>query len=286
VEHRRGPAEADTVHCAVVLPRGAGLSLSVLVASLLDHCSRPLRHWVLARPGTEGVERRLAGRFPELSFTWLPLRGLGRDLETPTGSRPPAAGLIRLLIPELLPDVDRVVVLPLPAVATGDLADLADLDLDGHTLAAPREPGSTTSASGFGVIHAAAARLDEQTDAAAELRRLAHARHAFDFDAFTTRVLVLDLAGLRAEGFAAEALSLVEAFGLDDLEVLHHMYGPARAEVPDRWAFVPTRMPYRGPGLIHWADRVKPWHKPLTPERDRWRRYATALRKADAPARA
>jgi hypothetical protein len=286
VEHGRGPAGADTVHCAVVLPRGAGLSLSVLVASLLDHCSRPLHLWVLARPGAEGVERRLAARFPELSFTWLPLRGLGRDLETPTGRRPPAAGLIRLLTPELLPDVERVILLGLPAVATGDLAELADLDLDGHALAAPREPGSTTSASGFAVIHAAAARLDARTDAATELRRLAHARHAFDFDALTTDVLVLDLARLRADGFSAEALSLVEGFGLDDLEVLHHIYGPARATVPDRWAFVPTRMPYRGPGLIRWADRVKPWHNALTPERDRWRRYATALRKADAPARA
>src|SRR3712207_4360891 len=115
------------------------------------------------------------------------------------------------------------------------------------------------AASGFGVIHAAAARLDDHTGAARELRRLAHARHAFDFDAFTTDVLVLDLARLRTEGFVSEALSLVEAFGLDDIEVLHHVYGPARATVPHRWAFVPTRMPYRGPGLLHWADRVKPW---------------------------
>jgi hypothetical protein len=36
---------------------------------------------------------------------------------------------------------------------------------------------------------------------------------------------------------------------------------------------VPTRSPERGPGLIHWADPVKPWQPELTPERDRWRAH-------------
>jgi hypothetical protein len=44
--------------------------------------------------------------------------------------------------------------------------------------------------------------------------------------------------------------------------------------VPERWAYVPTRMARTAPGLIHWADDVKPWQLPLTPERDEWRRYA------------
>jgi lipopolysaccharide biosynthesis glycosyltransferase len=245
----------------------------VLVASLREHASRPLHLWVLARPGTEGVERRLAERFPQLTFTWVPTRGLARELTTPTGARP--AGIARLLLPDLLPHVDRVVLFSLPAVAAGDVAELADLDLGGHALAAATRPGST-EASGFGVIHAAAARLEDRTQAASALRRSAHARHAFDFDAFAGHVLVLDLARLRADGFTAQALPLVEEFGLDDAEVLHYLAGPNRATLPARWAVVPTRTPARDAALLHWADRVKPWQKPLTPERDRWRRYAAA----------
>ena len=269
----------EPVHCAVILPKQAGLSLSVLVASLLDHASRPLHLWVLARPGTDAIERRLAGRFPGLTFTWVPTRGVVRDLETTTGIRPRADGVIRLLLADLLPAVDRVVLLSLPAVATGDIAELAALDLEGRTLAAPRLRG----VSGFGVIHAAAARLGDRAEAAAELRRIAHARHAFDFDAFTNDVLVLDLERRRRENFSGEALVLVQAFGLDDLEVLHHLHGPARATVPGAWAFVPTRTPPQGPGLIHWADGVKPWQPALTPERDRWREYAAAYREPRAP---
>jgi hypothetical protein len=267
-------APADrAVHCAVVLRKGGGMSLTVLVASLLEHASRPLHLWVLARPGAEGIERRLAERFPQLTFTWVPTRGLAGELTTPTGAKP--AGVARLLLPDLLADVDRVALLPLPAVAIGDVAELADLDLGGHPLAAATRPGAN-EASGFGVIHAAAARLEDRTQAASALRRSAHARHAFDFDAFATDTLVLDLAKLRADGFTAQALPLVEEFGLDDAEVLHYLLGPQRAALPDRWAVVPTRAPAGGAALLHWADRVKPWQPPLTPQRDRWRAYAAA----------
>jgi hypothetical protein len=190
--------------------------------------------------------------------------------------------MVRLLLADLLPDVQRAVVLPLPSVATGDVAALAELDLEGQLVAAPDRPG--TAVSGFGVIHSAAARLSFRTEAAASLRRTAHARHAFDFDAFTTDVMVLDLARMREQGFSREVLPLVEEFGLSDLEALHYVVGPNRATVPPEWAVVPTRTPLRGPGLIHWADRVKPPHPEVTPERERWRRHAAPFKKAAARA--
>jgi hypothetical protein len=268
VAHGPEPAD-DAVHCAFVATRGGFVNASVLIASLREHASRPLHLWVLGRPGADAMEARLAERFPDLGFTWIPTRG--------------PAPLLRLLLPELLADVHRVVVLPLPSVATGDVGELADLDLGGHGVAAPRRPG-VADVSGFGVIHDAAVRLEDRTRAASALRRTAHARHAFDFDAFTADVLVLDLDRLRRDGFTAQALPLVEAFGLDDTETLHYLCGPDRATVPERWAVVPTRTPERGPGLLYWVDGIRPWQQALTPERDAWRRYAAAFRRQDEPA--
>jgi hypothetical protein len=92
-------------------------------------------------------------------------------------------------------------------------------------------------------------------------------------------VLVLDLARLRREPLGAQALALMQEFGLSELEALHYLAGPGRATVPERWAAVPTRTPRRGPGLVHWADRVKPWERELTPERELWRRYAARYRR-------
>jgi hypothetical protein len=261
--------DGNPVHVALIARKGMEkpeLEPAVLVASLLEHASRPLHVWVLgSRGGTRPIEQRLARRLPQATFTWVPTRDAGRDEH------------VRLLLPELLPDVGRAVLLPMPAVATADVAELADLDLGPHALAAPTRTGRQ-GVSGFGILHAAAARLGNRNDLAAELRRTAHARHAFDFDAFTTGVMVLDLERLRRERFAEQALTAADEYALREIDVLHFLVGPNRAEVPARWAAVPTRTPERAPGLLHWADGVKPWHPELAPERERWRRYVAPYR--------
>jgi hypothetical protein len=273
---RRAPAaSADTVHLAAIVNRQGLRSLSALVDSLLEHASRPLQLWVLGLRGAgDAAVRELAARFPQLSAASVPLRGLGAGLRTPAGQRLWPKDVVRLLLGELLPDVGRLVLLPTPAVVEADIVELAELDLGGHALAAPTRPG--TAVSGFGVIHAAALRLAGHPEAAAELRRTAHARHRFDFDAFMHQLLVLDLERLRRDRLGEEGLRLMQAYGLTDLEALHFLIGPNRAEIPRPWAVVPTWTPVREPKLLYWADRVKPWQALLTPERDRWRRHAPA----------
>jgi hypothetical protein len=255
-----GPAADDAVHCAVLPAAADEATLGVLAASLLDHATRPLHLWLPAPRDASATAERLADRFPQVTVSSVPTDGLEPDL-------------MPLRLAGLLPAVDRAIVLPATAVATGDIAELAGIDLGGHALAAPTRPGRV-DVSGFGLIHAAAARLPHRTEAAAALRRTAHARHRFDFDAFSTDVLVLDLERLRQDALLEQALPLVAEYGLSGPEVLHYLVGPERAVVPERWARVPTRMPERGPGLLHWADAVKPWQPELTPGRERWRHYA------------
>jgi hypothetical protein len=263
-----GSEADDAIDVAVVLRKSGGLrNVTALTASLLEHASRPLHLWLLAHSGTRGALARLAEAFPSMRVSWVPIGDL------PEG-RPEVVA--RLLLADLLEDVARLVLLPLPSVATGDIAELAALDLGAHAVAAPTRPGPGEP-SGFGVINAAALRLDTRTRKAAELRRTAHACHHFDFDAFTLNVMVMNLARLREERFGARALALMCEFGLDDVEAMHYIVGPNRAVVPERWAVVPTRTPERGAGLLHWADGVKPWQPRLVPERDSWRRYASAL---------
>ena len=211
----QGTPADDAVHCAVVMAKGDGRALAALVASLREHSSRPLHVWILARPGAGRIERRLAG--PRVTVGRVPVRGLAR--------------LARLVLADLLPGVDRVVVLRAAAVARGDVAGLAEVDLEGHAFAAARRGDS-----GFGVIHRAAARLRDRAEAASELRRTAHARHRFDFDAFGGDVMVLDLERMRRDGFSRRALPLVREFGLRELEALHYLAGPDRATLPERAA--------------------------------------------------
>jgi hypothetical protein len=251
------------VDCAVFLPRHTVRGAAALLDSLVEHASRPVRLWVLAPP--DSPVDRLTDAFPEVTINSIALG--------PFGSRGRQLGLV--LLPALIPEVSRLVVLPTPAVVTTDICELADLELGSHALAAPTRLG-TASISGFGVIHTAANRLRDRPAAAAELRRAALARHGFDFDAFSLAPVVLDLARLRRDGFMDEGLRLARTFALKDVEILHFTVGPDRVQVPERWAAVPTRTPERGPGLQHWADAPKPWSDVLTPERELWQRHAVA----------
>ena len=261
---RSAAGSGAEVHCAVLLRRPEPRGVAALLDSLVEHASRPVHLWIVS-PGDTG--ERIARAFPEVTVSSIPNGPLGR--------RGRQLGLV--LLPGLIDDdVERLVVLPSPAIATDDICQLADLELGSHALAAATRPG-TAGVSGFGVINAAANRLRDQPVAAAELRRAVLARHAFDFDAFAPAPLVLDLGRMRRERFTEEALSLAGTFRLRDIEILHFLFGPERAPVPERWAVVPTRTPERGAGLLHWADRPKPWQPRLTPERELWHRHAVTL---------
>ncbi|MEU2201434.1 glycosyltransferase [Isoptericola sp. NPDC019482] len=173
------------------------------------------------------------------------------------------------LLPHLLPDVDRAVVLPVDAVVLGDVTELAALDLGGHPLAARHT--SNADPSGFGLLYRAARRLDDAPETAYDFYRRIHARHVFDFNAFDTGVMVLDLAQLRENGYAAEALTAMREFRIDAREALHLFVGPHRAELDAAWDHVPTRdLPSDEAKLVHWADSLKPWDEAYVARRELW----------------
>ena len=183
----RGRPADRPVHCAVLLRKSGFKGVAALLDSIVEHASRPVHLWLLSPQDTP----RVARAFPEVAISSIPLGALGR--------RGGQLGLV--LLPALLgEEVERLVVLPTPAVVTADVAELAELELGPHALAAPTRSG-TANVSGFGVINTAANRLRDRPAAAFELRRAALSRHAFDFDAFTRAPLVLDLAALRRQRF-------------------------------------------------------------------------------------
>jgi hypothetical protein len=260
---------SDVVHLAVLLPADRQRPLLVLVESLVQHASRPLHLWIVTRHHESIDLDALARRFPQVGFSMVPTRGLGSKVRRGDGRAVDALDVDLLVLSGLLPSIDRVVVLPVDAVATADIAWLSELDLGGDLLGAPNVVG-TTGSSGFGVIHSAGLRLEHVTKASTELRRQAFARHAFDFDAFTTDVLVLDLARARTDKLVERYLPYVKEFGLTTREILHFVVGPHRAVVPERWDCVPDRSRVDEPGLVHWAGTVKPWDDAYAAEQERW----------------
>ena len=194
--------------------------------------------------------------------SWVPTDGLDPDL-------------MPLRLADLLPGRrprDRAAGCPRSRPATSPSSRA--LDLGGHALAAPTRPGRV-DVSGFGLIHAAAARL-----ARPDRRGRGAPPHGPRPPPLRLR-RVLDRragAGPRAPAAATRCSSRRCRWWPSTASAARRSCttwsGPSRAVVPERWATVPTRIPERGPGLLHWADAVKPWQPELTPERERWRHYA------------
>ncbi len=264
-------ASAGAVHVAIRVDESRRQALNVLVESVVSQASRPVHVWLLDSTANGVDLDEVSRRAPGHQLTVIDTKGLGADLRglSAGGRRRSRSGFEVLMLPGLLPEVDRVVVLPLAALVESDLCGLADMDLADQALAAPDVAGSG-EASGFGVIHNAGTRLSTRTTVATELRRRAHARHAFDFTAFDIDVLVLDLQRLRKDNMVVESVQLVEEFGLTAREVLHFQAGPHRAVVPQEWHVVPTRNHAETPALLHWLDEAKPWSADYAPDQERW----------------
>ncbi|SDS66450.1 Glycosyl transferase family 8 [Friedmanniella luteola] len=262
-------APVDAVAVVVHVGRDRAAAVCVLLASVAAHTARPVRFLLLTQHPDELDAGALVAALPGHTVDVVDTRTVGGDLRA-AGRKLPAADVDALLLPHLLPGSARAVVLPVDAVVEADVAELAELDLDGRLLAAA-QPAGTGSASGFAVLNTAANRLGDQTVPAAELRRRAYGRHAFDFEAFDVSVLVVDLDAWRAHEVLGEQLSWVEEFGLGFRELLHLAVGPDRAVLPPRWHRVPGRdVVDHDVALLHWAGRTKPWSPDLAPEQDRW----------------
>ena len=236
--------------------------LAPVLRSAADHTSRPLRAWVVSR----------APRPDDLHVDGLDLRWIDTSSIDAgrVGVRDPRA-LDRTLLAQLVP-AERAILLPVDAAVTADLDELDAMEL-GEALFAARRT-SRPETSGFAVLYSAARRMDRSPETAYEFYRDIHGRHVFDFDAFDTDVMVLDLAGQREEGTSDQILPAMELYHLDDRDALHYVAGPRRCALPDEWAHVPDRESVQDPKIRHWADGVKPWSSSYVTGSEHWKAYA------------
>ncbi|MGN6472194.1 MAG: hypothetical protein ACTHK4_00915, partial [Mycobacteriales bacterium] len=130
----------------------------VVLDSIERRATRPLRVFALCRDHDEGDYRRMAELFPAVSFHWLPTDRVEYGELAGVAAHISAATMDRLLLPDLLADVGRIVHHDLDAICLADLAELAECDLEGHPIAACPSPRSRYR-SGFAGFRAAAERL-------------------------------------------------------------------------------------------------------------------------------
>ena len=221
----------------------------------------------------------LAAAFPGVPMTFLPCDHIeygeiGRVVERITIST-----MDRLLVPELLDDLDRLVYIDIDTLVLGDICTLGSLDLGGAPVAA-----RDSVVTGVSEWRNVGKRLSARRSI--ELQRRMGARHGFQYAALNAGVLVLDLARMRADDFTRTYLGWVETYGLNDQDVMLAYAGPGRYELAPEWNALPFLEEVSDPKIVHWAGGGKPWWPRLAPLSATWRSYADRLRArgvGDAP---
>jgi lipopolysaccharide biosynthesis glycosyltransferase len=242
---------------------------AVLLESIVAHAAGTLRLWVLGRGLTIGCQEWLAAAFPAVPMTFVPCDGITFEgSDRLAGST--ASTTDRLLIPEMLADLDRVVCLDVDSLLLDDVCRLAAIDLGDRPLAAG--DAGTCEASEW---RRAGRPLAEER--ATDLRRRMGLRHGYGPAALDAGVLVMDLDRMRRDRFTVTALGWVEQFGLDAQDCMLAYVGPDRCVLDSRWNARPDLEDVPDPSLIRWANIGKPWEPLLTYGQDRWHEHAAHL---------
>jgi lipopolysaccharide biosynthesis glycosyltransferase len=247
--------------------------LDIVLDSVIERCSRPVRAFVLCRGHGPGDFERMAALFPTVSFVWLQTDAV--DHGNVRGKIPWATivTMDRTILPELLTDVDRIIHFDLDALCLADLAELFDVDLAGNWIAAADEP-QPSYGRGFNSLRDSARLLRREgfPDLAREYLIRTHAKLTFDFEIFNAGVMVLDLAGMRAGNFCGTYLAYVGRFGINGQRVLNVGVGSDRTKLSADWNRLARLEVTDTPKVVHWAGPFKPWAgHPYVPGRELWR---------------
>jgi lipopolysaccharide biosynthesis glycosyltransferase len=277
------PRDGETVYAAVALDGNLKEEMEVVIGGMVRHSDRPLHVVALTRDHTSADHERLAGLFPEVTFEWIACDDIDYGPVLGMLSHITVSTMDRLLLPELLPDIERIVYHDIDALTVTDIADLYDVELEGAPLAARASVGHGVR-SGLGNILRSGRRLSESPAAANEFYRAMYQRHPGDFPAFNAGILVLDLAVMRADGFTAAYVPYVEHYGLNDQEILNCYAGSTYRQVEPAWNNWPTQETVTDPKILHWAGHLKPWDRSrYVLQRERWEdgEAFVAARRAD-----
>ena len=246
---------ADTVHVACCFDQKMELPFLVLASSLKRHLKGD-RKVVLHVFHSDPIAHDLAYFVGLNSATFeLRLRQIENRFHGPATwpSHLTAASLLRLRLPSVLKDIDRVVYLDCDLVVLNDIATLYDTDLSDFPLAACLDfwlTGSPPFAPpGWGA--------DEWHKFLREVVRLSDSKAYFN-----AGVMVMDLKRFRSTSLIHAADEFLEQTNYEtpfaDQEALNHVVDGAFVRLDTRWNVL-AALGHSDPWIIHYAGPYKPW---------------------------
>lgn len=275
------------VHVSIAMDGNLKEQAKVVATALADHAERPTVLYVQCRDHSQEDIDAFNALFPELEIHWLPCDGIEYGAISGMLSHITVATMDRLLLPYLLPELDKVVYHDIDAVLLTDIAELYDLELGDAPLAA-RDAAGRYFLSGFRNTWVTTKKMPGGAAVANEFLRRMSAHQTYDYVAFNAGIMVLNLNRMRADGFAENYLPWAGMYGLNDQQLLNAYAGNTRVVMDPAWNAFPAQEDVREAKLIHWAGHRKPWSAEYSTCQEHWQaaetRLAERVAAAGAPA--
>lgn len=250
-------APAHAMHVAMAVDDRLAKAAEVAIESCLLHASLPVCFHLLTRGIDEATRDRwlrLFGDRATLCFHAFDAVRHGKGLHLIAHTT--ESTLDRLLLPQLLPRLERVIYLDVDLVVMGDLAPLWRLALGDRPLAA--KPSSSPGTEwGIQMIYHALSALPAVE--AAAWRRALHQHGGLGFKAFNAGVLVMNLARMRQDGATGTMLGLVRHAAMNDQDALNVYAGTRYLPLDPSWNAAPRQDDTVGARIVHFVGPVKPW---------------------------
>ncbi|WP_331527645.1 glycosyltransferase [Nocardioides sp.] len=282
---RQTPQDDDRViDVCVGLDRNYLTQLYTVLDTCLAGTERPIRLHALVRGFETADYERFASAFPEVDVTFLPCAVVDFGDVPTRAERITESTMDRLLLPDLLDDVDKVLYLDLDLLPFGDIGELYDTELGDAPLAARENDKMNAMGGVVSYLEVARDQLSDSEDAWRMLN-LVHRRLGAGDYGFNAGVLVMDLARMRQDDFLRRCAGFIEHFGLNGQYALNVYASGSFLPLSPRWNFWAHRdASEQPPAIVHWIGPFKPWDDVQVGHQLDWRAaVATMLERRGEP---
>lgn len=249
---------------------------SVLLASVLEHINSENDYEMIVlsheiKESSKKKLKKLTAGYSNVSLRVLDPDELLKDYKLFTRAHFSVETYYRLVLPQFLPEYDKVLYLDVDMVAKADVAELYDIDIEGYLLGAVYDVDTAGLYNGF--------QPDKKKYMDEELQL------AYPYNYFQAGVLLLNLAEFRKTFSMKQILDMAAAkqWQLLDQDILNKLcegrvkyidmswnviydYGNIRIDrtfrLAPQWQYKMYMEARKHPKLIHFAGPEKPWQYP------------------------
>jgi lipopolysaccharide biosynthesis glycosyltransferase len=232
--------------------------LPVVLESAWRNTSRRIHFHILTRGLLNKYHQKLKNEFAEfadLSFYPFDVVDYGQSMKMLNHTT--VSTMDRLLLPEILPQINKIIYLDVDTVVLADLAELYQINIDSYSLA-----GKPSNYESWKYLYKLASKAANTLEAEKswKLRRALSAEYRLQNRAFNAGVLLMNLAKMRRERFTELHLPYIEKWAMNDQDALNLYANKSSWMVLDsKWNSVPSQDDTKNANILHFAGPVKPW---------------------------